>query len=121
MLCLMHCISNYPTEIKDTQFGYFEKLKKFKYPLGWSDHTLGNIASTSAVALGALVIEKHITLDNNMIGPDHKASMNVKELRKYTENIHDIFLSIKTINRKIESNESQVKKMAKKSLYYASI
>ena len=120
MLCLMHCISNYPTEIKDTQFGYFEKLKKFKYPLGWSDHTLGNIASTSAVALGALVIEKHITLDNNMIGPDHKASMNVKELRKYTENIHDIFLSIKTINRKIESNESQVKKMAKKSLYYAS-
>ena len=83
--------------------------------MGWSDHTLGNIASTSAVALeGGLVIEKHITLDNNMIGPDHKASMNVKELRKYTENIHDIFLSIKTINRKIESNESQVKKWQRK-------
>tara|TARA_B100001248_G_scaffold261111_1_gene251193 strand:- start:2128 stop:3150 length:1023 start_codon:yes stop_codon:yes gene_type:complete len=120
MLCLMHCISNYPTEIKDTQFGYFEKLKKFNYPVGWSDHTKGIIASTSAVALGAVVIEKHITLDNNMIGPDHKASMNIKSLKKYTENIHDMFLSIKTTNRKIDTEESQVKKMAKKSLYYAS-
>jgi N,N'-diacetyllegionaminate synthase len=120
MLCLMHCISNYPTELKDTQFGYFEKLKKFKYPLGWSDHTKGNIASTSAVALGAVVVEKHITLDNNMVGPDHKASMNVKNLKKFTENIHDIFLSIKTLSRKIDTKENQVKKLAKKSLYYVS-
>ncbi len=120
MLCLMHCISNYPTKIKETQFGYFKKLKKFNYPLGWSDHTIGNIASTSAVALGAMVIEKHITLDNNMIGPDHKASMNVKNLKEYTENINDMFLSIKTSNRKIDLSERQVKKMAKKSLYYAS-
>ena len=42
MLCLMHCISNYPTKVKETQFGYFEKLKKFRYPIGWSDHTRGN-------------------------------------------------------------------------------
>ncbi len=120
MLCLMHCISNYPTEVKETQFGYFEKLKKFRYPIGWSDHTRGNIASSAAVALGATVIEKHITLDNNMIGPDHKASMSVKNLKKFTEDIHDIFTSIQTRNRIIHSKENLVKKIAKKSLYYSS-
>ena len=120
MLCLMHCISNYPTEVKETQFGYFEKLKKFRYPIGWSDHTRGNIVSSAAVALGATVIEKHITLDNNMIGPDHKASMSVKNLKKFTEDIHDIFTSIQTRNRIIHSKENLVKKIAKKSLYYSS-
>ena len=118
MLCLMHCISNYPTEIKETQLGYFEKLKKFGYPIGWSDHTRGNIASSAAISLGATVIEKHITLDNNMKGPDHKASMNVKHLKKFTEDIHDVFTSMQTKNRIIHSKESLVKKMAKKSLYY---
>ncbi len=120
MLCLMHCISNYPTELKETQFGYFEKLKKFGYPIGWSDHTKGNIASSAAVALGAIVIEKHITLDNNMAGPDHKASMNIKNLKKFTEDIHDVFTSIQIKNRVIHTKENLVKKLAKKSLYYSS-
>lgn len=120
MLCLMHCISNYPTELEETQFGYFEKLRRFGYPIGWSDHTQGNIASSVAVALGAIVIEKHITLDNNMVGPDHKASMNVKDLKKFTKDIHDVFTSIQTKNRVIHTKENLVKKLAKKSLYYSS-
>lgn len=120
MICLMHCISNYPTKLDETQLGYLTRLKQYNYPIGWSDHTKGNASSLVATALGAVVIEKHITLDNNMIGPDHKASMNVKNLKKFTEDIFDIYKSLNATERKISLKENEVKKLAKKCLYYSS-
>ena len=94
-----------------------KKLKKFGYPIGWSDHTK-DIASSAAVALGTIVIEKHIALDNNMAGPDHKASMNIKNLKKFTD-IHDVFTVFKLKIESFATKENLVKKLAKKSLYYS--
>lgn len=87
---LMHCTTDYPTRIKDVNLKAMITLRDaFKLPVGLSDHTLGNEASVAAVALGAEVIEKHITLNREMEGPDHKASMPPCEFFKFVKAIRD--------------------------------
>ena len=88
---LLHCVSNYPTKIEDINLRAMETLKQaFKIPVGFSDHTLGITAPIAAVALGACVIEKHYTLDRNLPGPDHKASLEPDELREMVKAIRDV-------------------------------
>jgi sialic acid synthase SpsE len=117
-LAILHCISDYPTELKNTFFSHFHFLKQFKYPVGFSDHTLGVISSSIAVALGGTIIEKHITLDNKMNGPDHASSMQVSELKSFINTIKDVRTSI-TAPRILTSLEKNTIKVARKSLYYA--
>ena len=77
---LLHCVSNYPTLVKDANLSTIQYLKNtFNVPVGFSDHTTGVEISLAAVALGASVIEKHFTLDKNMPGPDQKLSLNPSE------------------------------------------
>ena len=64
-----------------------DQLNKLGYQIGFSDHTIGSSAAIAAVAKGATIIEKHITLDKNMEGPDHKASLSVNEFYKMINNI----------------------------------
>ncbi|MCX7748442.1 MAG: N-acetylneuraminate synthase [Clostridia bacterium] len=81
---LMHCTTDYPTRIEDVNLRAMVTLRNaFKISVGYSDHTTGIEAAVAAVALGAEFLEKHITLDKNMEGPDHKASMDFAEFRKY--------------------------------------
>lgn len=89
---LMHCVSKYPTEPRDAQLYRITRLKKHfgSYCIGYSDHTLGIEAAMIAVALGAEMIEKHITLDRNMRGSDHKCSLEPAELRDLTDGIHEV-------------------------------
>lgn len=71
-LTLLHCISQYPVEIQNVNLQYMIRLKeRYQLPVGYSDHTLGNTAACAAVAMGAAVIEKHITLSRDENGPDH--------------------------------------------------
>lgn len=87
---LMHCTTDYPTAVEDVNLRAMITMKEaFKLPVGLSDHTLGVEAGIAAVALGAEVIEKHITLDKNMKGPDHKASMEPNDFKKYIECIRN--------------------------------
>jgi len=87
---LMHCITDYPTEIEEVNLKAMLTLKEaFKIPVGLSDHTLGFEAAIAAVALGAEFIEKHITLDRDMKGPDHKASMPPDEFEQYVKYIRN--------------------------------
>ena len=80
-ITLLHCNTEYPTPYEDANVKAMLDLKKrFGLKVGYSDHTLGLEAPLAAVALGAEVIEKHFTLDKNMDGPDHKASMDPDEL-----------------------------------------
>lgn len=77
---LMHCNSSYPTPICDANLNVIQTLKRFNVKIGYSDHTRGILAPVVAVSLGANVIEKHITLSKESIGPDHFFAVGPKEL-----------------------------------------
>lgn len=90
-LTLLHCTSNYPTPYSEVNMNAMITLDKaFTYPTGYSDHTKGIIIPIMAVSMGAKVIEKHFTLDKTMEGPDHKASLDVSELKEMINAIRNI-------------------------------
>ena len=81
-LVLLHCTSDYPAPAEDVNLYAMRTLyQTFKVPVGFSDHTLGIEVALAAVALGARVTEKHITLDKELPGPDHRASLEPHELK----------------------------------------
>lgn len=87
---IMHCTTDYPTAVEDVNLRAMVTMREaFKVPVGLSDHTMGNEAAIAAVALGAEFVEKHITLDKNMEGPDHKASMAPEAFKSYVKAIRD--------------------------------
>ncbi len=82
-ITLLHCVSDYPTKIEDVNLKYMVKLKKiFKLPVGLSDHTSGILAPVIATSLGAKIIEKHVTLNKKLKGPDHKTSLTISDFKK---------------------------------------
>lgn len=94
-ITLLHCNTQYPTLFKDTNLKAMLTLKeKFGVDIGYSDHTLGIEVPIAAVALGATVIEKHFTLDKNMEGPDHKASLDPQELSAMVKAIRNIEIAL---------------------------
>lgn len=90
-ISLLHCNTEYPTPYEDVNLNAINTLReKFKCEVGYSDHTSGIEVPIAAVALGASIIEKHFTLDRNMEGPDHKASLEPNELAEMVGSIHHI-------------------------------
>lgn len=117
---LLHCVSNYPATIKSQNLKAIRLMKnKFKCRLGFSDHTIGDLASIIAVADGAEIIEKHITLDNRMNGPDHKASMELKDLEGFIYKLKNVNLVKGKNEKKCQNEESKTKKISRKSLYFS--
>ena len=86
-ISLLHCVSNYPCKDESLNLNCLDEIKKFKCRIGFSDHTEGNLASSIAIAKGANVIEKHFTLSKNLKGPDHKCSLNPKELKDFIQQL----------------------------------
>jgi N,N'-diacetyllegionaminate synthase len=80
-LTLLHCVSLYPTSIKDINLRRMIKLKEYSESVGFSDHTIGIHASIKAITMGAKIIEKHFTYDNKADGPDHTSSANFQQLK----------------------------------------
>jgi len=90
-IIILQCNTEYPTPVEDVNLRAMCTMKeKFGVEVGYSDHTLGIEVSLAAVAMGASVIEKHFTLDKNMEGPDHKASLDPTELEIMVKNIRKI-------------------------------
>ena len=90
-ISVMHCNTEYPTPFNDVNLNVIGMLKKrFKLPIGYSDHTLGTIIAPAAVAAGAEIIEKHFTLDKSLEGPDHLASLEPSELLEMVNSIRII-------------------------------
>ena len=90
-LILLHCNTEYPTHFEDVNLKAMDALRKeFDVEVGYSDHTKGIEVPIAAVALGATVIEKHFTLDRNMEGPDHKASLEPNELKAMVSAIRNV-------------------------------
>jgi N-acetylneuraminate synthase len=87
-ILLFHCVSSYPAPYDQVNLRAMTTLKQaFGLPVGYSDHTRGNHAALSAVALGAAAIEKHFTLDRTMTGPDHQASIEPHELKELVQGV----------------------------------
>jgi N,N'-diacetyllegionaminate synthase len=90
-LVLMQCTSDYPASPNSANLRVLKMLAdRYSVFVGYSDHTIGNLSCLTAVALGAVVIEKHFTLDKNMIGPDHKTSADPDDFRALVEDIRRV-------------------------------
>jgi N,N'-diacetyllegionaminate synthase len=88
----------------------------FKIPVGYSDHTLGVEVAVAAVAMGAEIIEKHFTLDKNMEGPDHRASLNPDELKLIVNSIRNIEKAMGNGIKSCGENEKNTKLIARKTI-----
>jgi len=116
-ITILHCNTEYPTPMEDVNLSAMLTIKNaFKVNVGYSDHTLGIEISIAAVALGAKVIEKHFTLDKNMEGPDHKASLEPLELTAMVQAIRNVELSMGNGIKKTSASEEKNKNIARKSI-----
>jgi N,N'-diacetyllegionaminate synthase len=116
-IAIMHCVSNYPTRPADLNLRAMVTMASaFGLPVGLSDHTLGTEASIAAVALGALTIEKHFTLDRSLPGPDHQASLEPGELRAMIQAIRNIEAGMGDGIKRPMPSEQNTREVARKSL-----
>lgn len=116
-ITLLHCHSQYPTNLKDVNLKSIVFLKKkFKTKIGFSDHCISNKASIASICLGASVIEKHITLDRKMNGPDHKASLDEKGLKGLINGINKMEVILGKFNKKPSINEKENIYFSRKSI-----
>ena len=119
-LILLHCNFNYPTKMEDVNLRAMLTLKQaFGFPVGYSDHTMGIEVSLCAVALGAGVIEKHFTLDRNLPGPDHGASLEPAELKDMVVKIRNIERALGSLIKRPSGEEVQNREVCRRSLVAA--
>lgn len=119
-ITLLHCTTQYPTPYEDVNLKAMLTLKeRFDCPIGYSDHTAGIEVPIAAVAMGATVIEKHFTLDRNMEGPDHKASLEPQELKAMIESIRHIEMCLGTGIKEPATCELANRDVARKSIIAA--
>ena len=119
-LLLFHCISSYPAPIEHANLKFIQKLKReFGITVGLSDHTIGNVAATTAIALGASAIEKHFTISRSDKSPDSEFSIEPEELKNLVKDVKEAWLSLgqgDLIRPKAEDNS----RVFRRSLYFVS-
>lgn len=116
-ITILHCNTQYPTPMKDVNLKAMLTIKHdFETAVGYSDHTRGIEVPIAAVALGAEVIEKHFTLDRNMAGPDHKASLEPQELKAMVQAIRNIESALGTGIKQVSESERGNISVARKSI-----
>lgn len=116
-ISLLHCVSDYPADPSDANLAAMDTLRTaFGFPVGWSDHTLGDTVTIAAVARGATIIEKHFTLDKSLPGPDHKASLDPSELKRMVDNIRITEAAIGTGRKQPTEAERKVALVARRSI-----
>jgi len=116
-ITLLHCNSAYPTPLSDVNILTMNRLSEtFKVSVGYSDHALGKDAVYAAVALGAKIIEKHLTLNKNLNGPDHKISLNPVEFKEMVDGIRNITKTLNLKKGKLTKSEKENESLIKKFL-----
>ena len=116
-IVLLHCNTQYPTPFEDVNLSAMKHIADISgKEVGYSDHTIGIEVPVAAVAMGATVIEKHFTLDKNMEGPDHRASLEPDELAAMVSAIRNIEKSIGDGNKKRSASETANCAVARKSI-----
>lgn len=119
-LCLLHCVSAYPTPEVDTNLRAIETLREhFGLAVGWSDHTTGDQSAVVAVALGARVVEKHVTLDTRRPGPDHAASADPAMFEAYVASVRRTRLMLGNGVKQPQDVELDVRRVARRAWHAA--
>lgn len=114
---LLHCTTNYPCPMEEVNLRAMLTLRNaFGCRVGYSDHTLGTEIPVAAVAMGAQVIEKHFTLDCNMPGPDHRASLEPAELKRMVEEIRNVEIALGDGIKRPNRSETEISKVVQKSI-----
>ena len=117
---LLHCTTEYPAPFDEINLKVMDTLSKaFELPVGYSDHTQGIAVPIAAVARGATLIEKHFTLDKNMEGPDHRASLDPIELKSMVEGIRQVEQALGHGRKGPSPSEVANKQIARKSIVAA--
>ena len=120
-ITVLHCNTEYPTPMADVNLRAMLAIRDaFGVAVGYSDHTTGIEVAIAAVALGATVIEKHFTLDRNLPGPDHKASLEPDELKAMVTAVRNIEQALGDGIKRPSASEAKNKPIARKSLVAAS-
>lgn len=116
-IVLLHCVSNYPSRYEEMNMHCLAELKtRFKVPVGLSDHTTDNLSAIVAASLGAVMIEKHFTLDRNLPGADNALSMEPQELKQLKQATVSVGKILGDGQKKLQPSEVPVKKSARRSL-----
>jgi N-acetylneuraminate synthase len=116
-LVLLHCVSDYPADPAECNLRAMDTMATaFGYPVGFSDHTLGINIAVAAVARGACVLEKHLTLDRTMPGPDHQASLTPDEFATMVSAIRQVESALGSGVKCPTSSELETKKVVQKSI-----
>ena len=117
IVTVLHCTTEYPAPMAEINLRAMLSIQKeFGVEIGYSDHTRGIEVAIAAVALGASIIEKHFTLDRNMPGPDHKASLEPEELKAMVTAIRNIEIALGDGIKRLTPSEARNKSVARKSL-----
>ena len=116
-ITILHCISNYPANDNELNLNTLKLLQEnFNSKIGYSDHSLGNEACIVAVTMGAEVIEKHVTFDQNAEGPDHKASSTIEEFEQLVLSIRRSEKMLGNGIKSFSESENKIRSMARKSI-----
>jgi N,N'-diacetyllegionaminate synthase len=120
-VALLHCVSSYPADPEEANLRALQTLREtFNTPVGFSDHFLDNEIAIAAVALGANIIEKHITLDVNLPGPDHRASLSPDRFKSLVQSIRTVERSLGDGMKRPRPGEQNVREVARRSIVAAS-
>jgi N,N'-diacetyllegionaminate synthase len=116
-ITVLHCTTEYPAPLNEVNLRAMQSIQKaFGVAVGYSDHTSGIEVAIAAVAMGATVIEKHFTMDCNLLGPDHKASLEPGELKAMVTAIRNIEIALGNGIKRVTPSEVKNKPAARKSL-----
>ena len=116
-ITIMHCTSSYPAPSNELNMKALKLLEeKFNCPIGYSDHSVGIEAAICATSIGASVIEKHITLDKTMVGPDHSASLDPEEFEKMVQSIRKYEDMLGIEKKEVQESEMNTKSVARRSI-----
>lgn len=119
-ICILHCNTEYPTPLEDVNLKAMQSIGQiFGTAYGYSDHTTGITIPITATALGAQVIEKHFTLDKNLPGPDHKASLEPDELKQMVTAIREVEQALGSPVKSVSNSERKNITIARKSIVAA--
>jgi N,N'-diacetyllegionaminate synthase len=117
LVTVLQCTTNYPAPVEEANLLAMVSMgRKLKVKFGYSDHTEGTAASIAAVALGATVIEKHLTLDRSMLGPDHSASSNPEEFAQMVSSIRLVELALGSAEKTPTRSEVKNRNVVRKSI-----